>query len=169
MAKLGLAILILFCIELAVIVQVGSVIGPFMVIVLLFISAGYGVSLVRTQGLRTLMNMQQQLAVGETPAQSMLEGLMLLLCGLLFIFPGFLTDILALVLVQKFVRGKLAGTLLKSGRWRVVGQGPFQGFGGHGFGGDFKSSQQDQQGTTVDGEYERKDQHSDHSDDHRLH
>lgn len=151
MAKLSLGLLVLFLVELAVMIKVGSAMGALAVVLLLIVSAGYGMSLVRSQGLKTLMSIQQQLAVGETPAQSMFEGVMLLLAGALFIFPGFVSDFVALLLLQKTIRRKVADRVVRSGRWRVMGSGPFAGFG---------ASQQhsgQQGGTTVDGEYERKD------------
>ena len=62
MAKIAFGFFLLFFLELWVIIKVGSVIGAFMVILLMILAAGYGVSLVRSQGLRTMMTMQQQLA-----------------------------------------------------------------------------------------------------------
>lgn len=89
MAKFGLLFLGLFFLELWVVIKVGSVIGALMVIFLMIIAAGYGVSLVRSQGLKTMMTMQQQLAQGMTPADTLLEGAALLIAGALFIFPDF--------------------------------------------------------------------------------
>lgn len=151
MAKLSIGLLVLFLVELAVMIKVGSAMGALAVVLLLIVSAGYGMSLVRSQGIRTLMSIQQQMAQGQTPAQAMLEGVMLLLAGALFIFPGFISDFVALLLLQKTIRRKVADKVVRSGRWRVMGAGPFAGFG------SAQEGSEQRGGTTVDGEYERKD------------
>lgn len=162
MAKFGLLFLGLFFLELWVVIKVGSVIGALMVIFLMIIAAGYGVSLVRSQGLKTMMTMQQQLAQGMTPADTLLEGAALLIAGALFIFPGFLTDIFALLLLQPQIRRWMAKKLLASGNWKV------QTMGGATVEGEARQVHPETEqlhrhhnhsssGTTVDGEYERKD------------
>ncbi len=162
MAKIAFGFFLLFFLELWVIIKVGSVIGAFMVILLMILAVGYGVSLVRSQGLRTMMTMQQQLAQGIAPASTMLEGTALLFAGALFIFPGFLTDMVALLLLQPFVRRWLARKLTSSQRWQVYTHSTVES--------EAQRVEPDsevifkekvkpapRQGTTVDGEFERKD------------
>ena len=163
MAKIAFGFFLLFFLELWVIIKVGSVLGAFMVILLMIFGAGYGVSLVRSQGLRTMMTLQQQLAQGIAPAATMLEGVALLIAGVLFIFPGFLTDIVALLLLQPFVRHWLARKITGSGRWQVYGSHStveseaqrVEPDSSEFFSDKIKPSPR--QGTTIDGEYERKD------------
>ena len=85
--------------EIAVFVQVGSRIGAGMTVLLVVASAVVGVWLVRRQGLATATRVQAMVARGESPALGMLEGLALLAAGVLLIIPGFLTDIVAFVLL----------------------------------------------------------------------
>lgn len=159
MAKFGLVFLGLFFLELWVVIKVGSVIGALMVILLMIVAAAYGVSLVRSQGLKTMMTMQQQLAQGNTPADTLLEGAALLVAGALFIFPGFLTDIVALLLLQPQIRRWMAKKVLATGHWKV------QTMGGATVDGEAHQVHPKQEhlhrpqsgGTTIDGEYERKD------------
>lgn len=167
MAKIGFGFFLLFFLELWVIIKVGSVIGAFMVILLMLLAAGYGVSLVRSQGLRTMMTMQQQMAQGIAPAETMLEGTALLFAGALFIFPGFLTDIVALLLLQPFVRRWLARKLTTSQRWQVYGSHTTVESEAQRVEPDsdviFKDKVKPapRQGTTIDGEFERKDKDDD--------
>jgi len=162
-AKIAFGFFLLFFLELWVIIKVGSVIGAFMVILLMILAAGYGVSLVRSQGLRTMMTMQQQLAQGIAPAATMLEGVALLFAGILFMFPGFLTDIVALFLLQPFVRHWLARKLTSSPRWQVYGVHTTVESEAQHVEPDSeevfneKIKPAPRQGTTIDGEYERKD------------
>jgi UPF0716 protein FxsA len=166
-AKIALGLFLLFFLELWVIIKVGSVLGAFMVILLMILAAGYGVSLVRTQGLRTMMSMQQQLAQGIAPAGTMLEGVALLFAGVLFIFPGFISDLVALLLLQPFIRRWLANKLTKSSRWQVYGthstvESEAQRVepSSDNFSDEItkdKIKRTPHQGSTIDGEYENKD------------
>lgn len=160
-SKIGLTFLALFFLELWVIIKVGSVIGGLSVIVLMIIAATYGVSLVRSQGIRTVMTLQQQMAQGQAPAETMLEGVALLLAGVLFIFPGFLSDIVALLLLQPQLRKFAIQWLVRQGKWKVYSAGgsTFEGES-HTVNRDADAVVHDQkphQGTTIDGEYEHKD------------
>ncbi|WP_024871585.1 FxsA family protein [Tolumonas lignilytica] len=167
MAKIVFGFFLLFFLELWVIIKVGSVLGAFMVILLMVLAAGYGVSLVRSQGLRTMMTIQQQLAQGVAPTTTALEGVMLLLAGALFIFPGFLTDIMALMLLQPMIRQWLIRKLTSSSRWQIYSvHTTVEGEAQHVepdttevFRDKIKPTPH--AGTTVDGEYERKDQDGD--------
>jgi UPF0716 protein FxsA len=85
--------------EIAVFVQVGSRIGAGMTVMLVVLSAVAGIWLVRLQGFATAARVQAMLARGESPALGMLEGLALLVAGVLLIIPGFLTDIAAFILL----------------------------------------------------------------------
>jgi UPF0716 protein FxsA len=97
----------------------------------------------------------------------MLEGVALLIAGALFIFPGFLTDIIALLLLQPFVRRWLGRKLTSSSRWQVYGahttvESEAQRVepSSDDFSDEMtkdKIKRTPRQGTTVDGEYEHKD------------
>jgi UPF0716 protein FxsA len=92
-------LLLLPAAEIAVFIQVGSRIGVGPTLLLVLVSAVVGVSLVRRQGLATAARVQALSAKGESPALGLLEGLALLGAGVLLIIPGFLTDIVAFVLL----------------------------------------------------------------------
>ena len=99
--------------EVAVFVQVGGKIGAFWTLALTLGSAVLGVFLVRTQGLRTFMAAKVQLAQGETPAMAVVEGIMLLLAGVMLMVPGFLTDALGALILVPFIRASLASSVLE--------------------------------------------------------
>lgn len=79
-------------IEMWLLIKVGSAIGAWPTIGLVFLTAFIGVLLLRQQGLRTLLRGNQRLAQGQLPATEMLEGLVLGVCGALLLTPGFMTD-----------------------------------------------------------------------------
>lgn len=85
--------------EIAVFIQVGSLIGVGMTLLLVLASAMFGIWLVRTQGFAAATRVQAMIAQGESPALGMLEGLALLAAGVLLLIPGFVTDLAAFALL----------------------------------------------------------------------
>ncbi len=90
--------------ELYFLIQVGSVIGALPTIVLSVFTAVLGGLLMRQQGLSTAMRVQQSMARGEVPALEMMEGLAILVAGGVLLLPGFVTDVLGLLLLIPWVR-----------------------------------------------------------------
>lgn len=85
--------------EFSMLVWVSSRFGIFALMLLLFVSGAVGLAMIRTGGVYTLFNVRKQLAQGEMPARSLLKSAHWIAAGVLFIIPGFLTDILALLLL----------------------------------------------------------------------
>ena len=79
--------------EIYVLIKVGHELGALWTIVLLIAIAALGSVLLRLQGLATLANVRAAMARGELPTETILEGLVLLLAGVLMVTPGFVTDI----------------------------------------------------------------------------
>ncbi len=79
-------------IEIAVMLKVGDAIGWLPTLAIVILTAIVGTSMLRQQGLATLNTARQRLDAGEMPAQQMLEGMLLLLGGVLLLTPGFVTD-----------------------------------------------------------------------------
>jgi UPF0716 protein FxsA len=90
--------------EIALFIQVGSRLGVGLTLLLVAVSAVVGIWLVRRQGFAAATRVQAMLARGESPALGMLEGLALLAAGVLLVLPGFLTDLVAFVLLIPPVR-----------------------------------------------------------------
>ncbi len=85
--------------EMATFVWVGSRIGIGPTLLLVVLGVVVGLWLVRRQGFATAGRVQAMIVRGESPAQGMLEGMALLVAGMLFVLPGFLTDIAAMLLL----------------------------------------------------------------------
>lgn len=85
--------------EIVVFIELGSHIGAGWTLLLVFASAIIGIWLVRAQGLATAARLQALILRGESPALGMLEGLALLVAGVLFLIPGFVTDLVAVTLL----------------------------------------------------------------------
>ncbi|MBK1885476.1 FxsA family protein [Marinobacter sp. DY40_1A1] len=99
--------------EMAVLIQVGSVIGVFNTIGFVLLTAVVGAWLLRQQGLATLLKANQRLNSGELPAKEVAEGLILAVGGVLLLTPGFITDAVGFLCLLPFSRHWLAAQALK--------------------------------------------------------
>ena len=101
-------------VEIYFLVQVGEQIGAWMTILLVIITAVIGVTLLRQQGIRTLVKANQAMQAGQMPAQEMFDGFLLAAVGILLVTPGFFTDALGFVLLVPSVRKIILKNLLKN-------------------------------------------------------
>jgi UPF0716 protein FxsA len=79
-------------VEMWVLIEVGSEIGAFSTIALVFLTATLGLALLRQQGLATLFEVSKKIEHGQLPAAEILAGLLLAIGGALLLTPGFITD-----------------------------------------------------------------------------
>jgi UPF0716 protein FxsA len=107
--------------ELYVLIEVGSEIGALPTVLISIFTAVLGAGLVRMQGLSVLFRVQQSLARGEVPALEMFEGALLLVVGILLLFPGFITDAIGFLLLMPPLRRWLVLAIL--GRGGSMGAG----------------------------------------------
>ncbi len=115
--------------EIATFVVVGSHIGVLATLLLVMATSVAGAALLRIQGLGTLARIRAQVDRGALPDRELAHGAMILVAGLLLLMPGFLTDVVGLLLFIPPVRDA-AWRLLRS-RIVVVARGPWAGgFGG---------------------------------------
>ena len=139
-----IAIFLYVYIEISIFIQVAHVLGVLLTLVLV----------VRNQGFKNFVLMQQKMAAGENPAAEMIKSVSLIIAGLLLLLPGFFTDFLGLLLLLPPVQKHLTVKLMPHLRFsRMPGGGFSAGTGG---------------GNTFDGEYQRKDDERDrldHKDD----
>ena len=91
-------------IEISLFIEIGSNIGSFNTICLIFLTAIIGVFFVRQQGLSTFQRLANQIQKLETPIQTVGEGLVILLSGVLLITPGFFTDAIGFLGLIPFTR-----------------------------------------------------------------
>lgn len=107
-----LFLLILPLIEIALFAAVGEEVGVFNTVFLCIASAGFGVFLVQSQGLKTMESMQKSMDGGILPVDEMFRGVCLFVAGMLLILPGFFTDGVAILLlippVQHLLRSMIA-------------------------------------------------------------
>jgi UPF0716 protein FxsA len=90
--------------EIAVIIKVGSWLGVGETIALLLGVSLLGIWLVKRQGIGVLRRMREQMNAGRVPGTEMVDGALLLFAGALLIPPGFITDVVGLLLLLPPVR-----------------------------------------------------------------
>ena len=98
-------------IELAVLFRVGDRVGPGATVAIVILTGIVGASLARAQGARVIADIQQAAAAGQMPAPYLLDGLMILIAGVLLITPGLLTDGVGFLLLVPVVRREVRAWL----------------------------------------------------------
>ncbi|MBF0270838.1 MAG: FxsA family protein [Magnetococcales bacterium] len=107
-----LLFVILPFVEIWLLIWVGHTIGGGLVFVSILASALLGVQMMRHAGTSTLASAREHLIRGEIPGEALLDGAMRLLGGVLLIFPGYLTDLIAMPLILPVTRAGLRRWIL---------------------------------------------------------
>jgi UPF0716 protein FxsA len=100
--------------ELYVIIKVGGAIGVLPTLALLLADALLGSMLVRHQGRAAWIRFNRALAEGRLPHKEVFDGVLVIIGGTLLLTPGFLTDIVGLILLIPPTRALVRGV---SARW----------------------------------------------------
>ena len=105
--------------ELAVVVTVGREIGIPETILLMVLMSAAGAFMAKRQGFRVVRAIRDRLNRGEVPGTELIDGLLILVAGVLMLTPGFLTDALALFLLVPPVRIGIRRVVRRSFERRV--------------------------------------------------
>jgi UPF0716 protein FxsA len=106
--------------ELFVLIQVGQAIGILPTIALLILDSVLGAMLMRSQGRAAWMRLQRALAEGRMPGREVIDGALVIFGGALLLTPGFLSDILGLILLLPFTRALVRRVLVARFAPRIV-------------------------------------------------
>ena len=106
-----LSIILIPVVEIYLFIKIGSNIGAFNTILLIFITAIIGIFYARYEGLNTIRSGFAQLIKNELPAYEIISGAAITFAALLLIIPGFATDFLGFMIIfpltRKFIFGKI--------------------------------------------------------------
>tara|TARA_B110000014_G_scaffold100886_1_gene69312 strand:+ start:405 stop:830 length:426 start_codon:yes stop_codon:yes gene_type:complete len=86
-------------VEIYLFIKIGSEIGAFNTISLIFLTAFLGIIYARYEGFNTLKSGMTQLVKNEMPIYEIVSGAALAFAALLLILPGFATDIIGLLII----------------------------------------------------------------------
>ena len=99
-----LLIILVPILEIYLFIKIGSQIGAFTTISLIFVTAIIGVLYARYEGLNTLKSGVSQLYKNQMPLFELMSGAALAVAAFLLIIPGFATDILGFLIIFPFTR-----------------------------------------------------------------
>ena len=99
-----LSIILISVIEIYLFIKIGSEIGAFNTISLIFITAIVGIYYAKYEGLNTFKSGFAQLLKNEIPAYELISGAAIAFAALLLIIPGFATDFIGFLLIIPFTR-----------------------------------------------------------------
>ena len=114
-----LLIILVPIIEIYLFIKIGSQIGAFTTISLIFITAIIGVFYARYEGLNNLRSGASQLYKNQMPLFELMSGAALAVAALLLILPGFATDVLGFLLIFPITRKLIFFFLAKKKRGEV--------------------------------------------------
>ena len=99
-----LIIVLVPIIEIYLFIKIGSQIGAFSTISLIFITAFLGIIYARYEGFNTLKSGMSQIIKNEMPIYEIISGAALAFAAFLLILPGFATDALGLLIIFPLTR-----------------------------------------------------------------
>ena len=99
-----LLIILVPILEIYLFIKIGSQIGAFTTISLIFLTAIIGVYYARYEGLNTLRSGVSQLYKNKMPLFELMSGAALAVAAFLLILPGFATDLLGFLIIFPFTR-----------------------------------------------------------------
>tara|TARA_Y100001980_G_C14451830_1_gene235576 strand:- start:302 stop:727 length:426 start_codon:yes stop_codon:yes gene_type:complete len=114
MNTLILSIILVPIVEIYLFIKIGSQIGAFSTILLIFITAITGIIYARYEGLNTLRSGFSQMIKNELPAYEMISGAAIAFGALLLIIPGFATDALGFLIIFPLTRKLIFGKISKN-------------------------------------------------------
>ena len=108
-----LAVILIPIIEIYLFIKIGSQIGAFTTIFLVFFTAVVGVYYARYEGINTLRSGMTQIIKNQIPAHELISGAAIAFAAVLLIIPGFATDLIGFLLIIPITRRLILGRLNK--------------------------------------------------------
>lgn len=104
MRKIFLGFVVYALAELALLIVIGQNIGVFSTLLLIIATSIIGMYVMKNKGMNSIQNVKQTMARGEAPGAALVNTLLTFSGGLLLALPGFLTDLIGLLLLMPFSR-----------------------------------------------------------------
>lgn len=127
LGRLLLLFIVVPLIELALLLRLGEAVGLLPTIGLVIVTGVAGAALARSQGVRVLFRIRQEMGAGRMPVSELMDGLLIFVAGALLLTPGLLTDIVGLAVLipgprafLKRIIGKRLTGMLKAGTVNVT-------------------------------------------------
>ena len=111
MSPIFLSIILFPILEIYLFIKIGSQIGAFNTILLIFITAIIGVYYAKYEGLNTVRSAFLQIFKNQVPAYEIISGAAIAFAAILLIIPGFATDFLGFLLIFPITRKLIFGNI----------------------------------------------------------
>ena len=105
------AFILIPILELAVLLKLHEAAGLGNTLAIVIITGFVGAFLARAQGIMVLAQIRRDLAEGRMPAPRLMDGVMILIAGVLLITPGLITDTAGFLLLIPVVRSTIRAWL----------------------------------------------------------
>jgi UPF0716 protein FxsA len=96
---LFLLFIVLPLVEILILVKIGMLTNILVPIAIVLVTGVVGTALARREGWKVLERIREDVRTGQMPADSLIDGFLVLLAGILFVLPGVLTGILGIFLL----------------------------------------------------------------------
>lgn len=102
-----LAIIIVPALEIGLLLFSGRTLGVISTVLLIILTGILGAYLAKKQGMETIQKVQEELRFGRIPGEAILDGLCILVGGVVLLTPGFITDSIGFLLLFPSTRNFL--------------------------------------------------------------
>ena len=114
MGALLTSIILIPVIEIYLFIKIGSQIGAFKTIFLIFVTAIVGIYYAKHEGLNTLRSGISNMVKNQIPAYELISGAAIAVGAILLIIPGFATDFVGLIMIFPLTRKLIFGKITKN-------------------------------------------------------
>lgn len=101
------AFIVLPTIELVLMIYSGQLIGFFPTVSLILLTSIFGAYFAKRQGMKAWLDLKNRMASMETPGDALIDSFCIFIAGVLLIMPGFITDLIGVLLLFRWTRNKL--------------------------------------------------------------
>ncbi|WP_440924325.1 FxsA family protein [Candidatus Pelagibacter sp.] len=108
-----LSVILIPIVEIYLFIKIGSQIGAFSTIFLIFFTAVVGVYYAKYEGINTLRSGMMQMIKNQIPAHELISGAAIAFGAVLLIIPGFATDLIGFLLIVPITRKLILGKFNK--------------------------------------------------------
>ena len=108
-----LAVILIPIVEIYLFIKIGSQIGAFSTIFLVFFTAVVGIYYAKYEGINTLKSGMMQIVKNQIPSSELISGAAIAFAAVLLIIPGFATDLIGFLLIIPITRKLILGKFNK--------------------------------------------------------
>ncbi|NLP51959.1 FxsA family protein [Bacillus sp. RO1] len=120
MFRILLALIIVVpALEIWLLITAGKLIGPIPTIMLIILTGVLGAWLAKYQGVSALRSAQQKMNSGQMPGDVIIDGLCILVGGVVLLTPGFITDAIGFALLLPPTRNLIKPSIMRAIRNRM--------------------------------------------------